>query len=311
MFPGMLDAMSRRDSVLAALVVAIWGVNFVVISWGLDGMPPLTFAALRFALVLVPAVFVVPRPTGPFRLVAAVGAFMSLGQFGLLYSSIHAGMPSGLAALVLQSQVIFTITISSVRLRERPSSAQVAGVALGVVGLVIVGFGRGGHVPLGALLLCLGAGLSWAIGNVISRASGIAGGLSLTVWSAVIVPVPLLTLSLVLDGPHAVGSALADISARSVLSTLFTGILASLLGYAIYTTLLSRYPAAQVAPWTLGVPAIAMVAAWVFLDERPNGAEALGGVLLLAGVLVSMLPVGQRAATPRWRSVERASSRIG
>ena len=186
--------MNRRDSLLAALVATIWGFNFVVIDWGMDGVPPLLFVAIRFMLVVFPAIFFVARPDAPWRVIAAVGVFMSLGQFGFLYVSMDAGMPPGLAALVLQAQVIFTILIAAGVLREIPTTAQVAGVVLGSVGLAIVAVGRGGEVTVVALALCLLGALSWGIGNVVSRASGVKGGLSLTVWSAVVVPVPLLAL---------------------------------------------------------------------------------------------------------------------
>jgi O-acetylserine/cysteine efflux transporter len=130
--------------------------------------------------------------------------------------------------------------------------------------------------------------LSWAIGNVVSRASGIRGGLSLTVWSAVVVPVPLLALSLALDGPHAVGTALADFSWRSAASTLYTAGLASIVGYAIFNSLLSRYRPSAVVPWVLLAPVVAMASAWLLLSQRPNGAELAGGLLLLVGVLTAL-----------------------
>src|SRR6202044_1340660 len=171
----------------------------------MGSVPPLLFAAIRFAVVAVPACFLVPRPPVPFRTVAAVGAFMSLGQFGLLYLSMHLGMPPGLSALVLQAQVPFTIVIAAAVLREPPTRAQVAGVSLGVAGLVVVAVGAGGQVRPVAVVLCLLAGLSWGIGNVVSRAAKAPGGLALTVWSATVVPLPMLGLSLLIDGPSAVG----------------------------------------------------------------------------------------------------------
>ena len=82
--------MSRRDSLLAALVATIWGFNFVVIDWGMGGVPPLLFVAIRFLVVLVPAVLLLPRPDAPWRTIAAIGVFMSLGQFGCLYVAMDA-----------------------------------------------------------------------------------------------------------------------------------------------------------------------------------------------------------------------------
>jgi O-acetylserine/cysteine efflux transporter len=290
--------MNLRDSLLAALVATVWGFNFVVIDWGMHGVPPLLFAAVRFTLVLLPAVFFVRRPAAPWRVVLAVGVFMSLGQFGFLYVAMAAGMPPGLAALVLQAQVIFTVVIAAGVLRERPTCAQVVGVLLGTAGLVVVAAGRGGHVSGAALALCLLGALSWGIGNVVSRASRIPGGLSLTVWSAVVVPVPLLALSLALDGPGAVGAALSSFSWQAVASTVYTAGLASLVGYGIFNTLLSRNPSSAVVPWVLLAPVVAMASAWLLLDQRPTQAELLGGAVLIVGVLVALRPARRPVAVP-------------
>jgi len=287
---------NRRDSLLAALVASIWGFNFVVIDWGMADVPPLLFVAIRFAVVVVPAIFLVARPEAPWRGIAAVGVFMSLGQFGFLYVSMDAGMPPGLAALVLQAQVMFTILIAAGVLRELPTATQVVGVLVGAVGLAVVAVGRGGHVTVVALSLCLLAALSWGIGNVVSRASGVKGGLSLTVWSAVVVPVPLLALSLAVDGPAAVGDALASFSWEAAVSTLYTAGLASLVGYSVFNTLLSRNPSSSVVPWVLLAPVVAMASAWALLDQQPNTAELTGGLLLIVGVLIAMRPPSRPSA---------------
>jgi O-acetylserine/cysteine efflux transporter len=296
---GQAGHVNGRDSLLAALVATVWGFNFVVIDWGMHDVPPLLFAAIRFTLVVLPAVFFVPRPSAPWRTVAAVGVFMSLGQFGLLYVAMDAGLPPGLAALVLQAQVIFTIALAAVVLRERPTRPQVVGVLVASVGLVVVALGRGGHVTVAALTLCLLGALSWGIGNVVSRASGISGGLSLTVWSATVVPIPLFLLSLALDGPTAVGDALAGFTWQAVVSTLYTAGLASLVGYGIFNTLLSRNPSSFVVPWVLLAPVVAMASAWLLLDEVPTPAELLGGCVLVVGALIALRPT-VRTAGPRW-----------
>ncbi|TNM41282.1 EamA family transporter [Nocardioides albidus] len=279
--------MSRRDQSLAALVAVIWGFNFVVIDWGMGEVPPLLFLAARFLAVVVPAVFLLDPPPVPWRTVAAVGVFMSLGQFAFLYVAMDAGMPPGLAGLVLQAQVVLTIVLAAGVLRERPTRPQTLGVVLGVIGLVVVGVGRGGHVPGLALALCLTAALMWAIGNVVSRASGATGGLSLTVWSALVVPVPLVLLSLVLDGPGAVADGVGAFGWRAGVSTLYTAGLASLVGYGIFNGLLSRNPSAAVVPWILLVPPVAIGSAWALLDEVPSSGELIGGAVLVLGVLVA------------------------
>ena len=101
--------MSNKDWGLALLVVLAWGLNFVVIRWGLDGLPPMLLGALRFGLAAFPAVLFIRPPKLPLRWLFAYGITISLGQFALLFSAMHLGMPAGLASLVLQSQAIFTL----------------------------------------------------------------------------------------------------------------------------------------------------------------------------------------------------------
>jgi drug/metabolite transporter (DMT)-like permease len=280
--------MTTRHSLLAVLTAAIWGFNFVVIEWGMAGVPPLLFVAVRFLVVAAPAVLLlVPRPPVAAWKIAAVGTFLSLGQFALLYAAIDAGMPAGLASLVLQSQVVLTILAAAAVLRERPTRPQVAGVVLGTAGLVVVAAGRDGHVPLLALLLCVGAACSWAVGNVVVRALKIPGGLSLTVWSALVVPVPILLLALLLDGPHGLSHGLAAFGWKAVVSTGYTAGLSSLVGYGVWNSLLARYPSAQVVPWVLLVPPVGILSAWLCLGETPGAAELAGGAVLVVGVLVA------------------------
>lgn len=281
--------MSPRHAFLAAVVATIWGFNFVVIEWGMadSGIPPLLFVAMRFAAVVVPAAFFVPRPAASWGTVLRVGIFMSLGQFGFLYTSMDLGMPPGLAALVLQAQVLFTVLIAAVWLGERPTRQQLVGVGIGAAGLVLVGVGRGGHIPLGALLLCLAGALSWGIGNVVSRKAGVRSGLSMAVWSSLIVPVPLVALSCLINGPVTVGHAVLHLGWHALISTAYTAGLASLVGYSIFNGLLARYPASSVVPFVLIAPPVAMVSAWALLKEIPNPAEIIGGVVVLLGVLVT------------------------
>lgn len=294
--------MPPRHAALAVLVAVVWGANFVVIDLGIGDVPPTLFVAVRFVVVLVPAILLVPRPRVPWGDVVLVGLFMSLGQFALLYTALAVGMPAGLASLVLQAQVGLTVVIAAVTLRERPNRAQVVGVLVGAVGLGIVAMGRSTATPALGLLLVVAAATSWAIGNVASRRAsgrgavlpsgerapaGRASGLSMTVWSATVVPVPLFLLALVLDGPDAVATALTHPTLPAVLSTLYTAWFASLLGYGIWNTLLARHPSAAVVPYAMLVPVVGLSTAWLVQGEVPNAWEATGGALLLLGVAVT------------------------
>lgn len=295
---GDNGSMSLRHGLLAVLVMVVWGANFVVIDEGLADVPPLLFLAMRFTCVALPLAFFVPRPAASWRVVVAVGSFMSFGQFSMLYLALDLGMPAGLASLLLQAQVILTIVIATVVLRERPTRRQVVGAAIGTAGLAIVVVAHGVSAPFVPVLVMLGAALSWAIGNVISRSAGVASGFSLVVWSALVVPLPALGLSLVVDGGDEVGRALTHLSGTAIASTAYTAVGASLLGYGIWNSLLARYPASAVVPFVLLVPVIGIGAAWVVQGEVPSVFECVGGAVMLLGVAAATLRGGASDAMP-------------
>ncbi len=290
--------MNLRDSLLAALVAVLWGLNFVAIDVGLhpEGheVPPLLFVAMRFVLVVFPWIFFIRKPDVSWKAIVGVGLFMSAGQFGLLYLSMALGMPAGLASRVLQAQVLLTVLLAAAFLGERPNRRQLAGVVLGVAGLAVVAVGRSAVAPLLPLLIVLAAALSWAAGNVIARKAKAASGLGLVVWSGAVVPLPLAALSLLVDGPDEVIATLTTLQPPTILSALYTAVFASLVGYGIWNRLLASHPSSAVVPFTLLVPVVGMTAAWLALGEVPTPTELAGGLLLLGGVATAVLTVGGR-----------------
>lgn len=273
---------------LALLVVVLWGVNFIFIDLGLRDWPPLLLVAARFTFVVIPAIFFVRFPRGNFRRILLIGVFMSAGQFGLLYTSMALGLPAGLTSIVIQIQAAFTVLVAALVLREFPNRRQVIGILIGLSGLAVIGFSLQSSVPVLAFVVALGAALSWATGNVIAR--GVkdgTNGVQMTVWSAIVVPVPMLGLAALINGPAEVAHALTHPTWGVIASVVYTAGLASLVGYVIWNSLLARFPASQVAPFSLLVPPVGVISAWLVLGDRPTGAELIGGVLLLLGVAVT------------------------
>ena len=273
---------------LALLVVVLWGVNFIFIDFGLRDWPPLLLVAVRFTFVVVPAIFFVKFPHGNFRRILLIGVFMSAGQFGLLYTAMFLGLPAGLTSIVIQIQAAFTVLVAALALKEFPSRRQIIGILIGLSGLGVIGLSLQASVPIAAFLVALAASLSWAIGNVIAR--GVkegTNGVQMTVWSAIVVPVPLFALSVLIDGPAEVAQALTHPTWGVVASVVYTAGCASLVGYVIWNSLLARFPASQVAPFSLLVPLVGVVSAWLVLGDRPTVPELIGGALLLLGVAVT------------------------
>ncbi|HEV2634102.1 MAG TPA: EamA family transporter [Actinocrinis sp.] len=293
----------RRDLTLLLLVIVTWGVNFAVLDVGLNGFPPLLFAALRFALVGSCAL-VVPRPKVKARWVLAVGTFTILGQYSLLYLAMAAGMPSGLASLLSQAQAMFTILFAAIALRERPGLRQLSGMAVGAGGLALVGLAIGGSVRLVALLLMLGSAATWAAGNVSTRFAKPDNGLRMVVWSSLVAPLPLLALSLTTEGVSRDAHALAHASIGSWVALAYTVGFSTLMAMTIYTMLLGKYPADRIVPFNLAIPVVGLVAGYLFMGESVTAMTMLGAAVVLVGLaLVVVKPrdprASARASTPR------------
>ncbi len=281
--------MPRRDALLAAAVACVWGINFVVIHVGLASWPPLLFAALRFTVTAFPAVLFVRRPRGvDWRLVVGVGLFMSAGQFGLLFVGIDRGVPAGLASLVLQLQAAFTVLLAVLFLGERPRRAQLVGGAVAFTGIGLIAADRAGAVPLGALLLVVGAAASWGIGNVCSRLAKAPDPVALLVWSSLVPPLPLAAASLLLEGPAAARDSFVHVDARGLLALAYVVGASTFFGYTTWNALLHRHPATSVAPFTLLVPVVGITGAWIFLGERPGPVEVVGAAIVIAGLALTV-----------------------
>lgn len=284
--------MSLRDGFLALLVVVIWGVNFVVIHIGLIGVPPLLLGALRFLLVALPAIFWVPRPAIALRWLLAYGLTIGFGQFALLFSAMHLGMPAGLASLVLQSQMIFTLLFSALFLGERWQRHQPLALGVAAVGLLVLATQQQGDgISMAGFVLTLGAAASWGAGNVVTRQIGKLGSvdlLGLVVWSALVPPLPFLLFSCWLDGGDRVWFSLTHLGWQSLLAILYLAVMATLVGYVLWGKLLQRYPVAQVAPLTLFVPLVGLLTAALALGERLSMGQWSGIALVLTGLLINL-----------------------
>lgn len=296
--------LSTRQWLMALCIVTIWGLNFVVIKVGLSGgVPPFLLGCLRFVLVFFPAVLWVPRPRLDWRWLMAYGLTINLGQFALLFWAMSVGMPAGLASLVLQAQVLFTLGLSVLLWRERLHAVNVAGLLIAIGGLWMLGMQSLTNAPassqmtLAGLLLTLGAAFSWACGNVINKhmmsrrpadgrpASGGASDLlGVVVWSAAVPIVPFALLSWWFEGPQRLTAVWANLQWGTVLAVAYLAYAATILGYTLWGTLLTRLPTSTVAPLTLLVPVVGLSSAWLLLGEQLSALQMAGAATILTGL---------------------------
>ena len=286
--------MPRRDRLLAALVAVCWGVNFPATALALEHFPPLFLVAVRFILVAIPAIAFIPRPQVPLRWLIGTGLGIGLLQFGFLYLGMAAGMPSGLASLVLQASAPFTVLIAGIWLRERLSRRQVIGISIAVLGLVVIAVHRAQVAALLPVVLTLCGALGWAIGNICSRQAQAPNPFHLTMWMSVVPPVPVLALSLMVEGPQRIWHSLATVATLdalpSVLGLLYIVLIATLIGYGLWNTLLARHPSSVVAPFSMLVPVVGVLASWIAFGELIDSVELVAGAAVVVGVLYASRP---------------------
>jgi len=280
--------MPLRHVLLALLVVAIWGFNFVIIKLSVEALPPILAAALRFAAAAFPAILFVRPPRAPWYIVVGFGLAFGFALYAFLNLSIAWGMPAGLSSIVLQTQAFFTFVLAFLLLGERPSRYQILGALVAFGGIAVIASERiegAGLLPLSLTLL---AALSWGLANVLTKKAGRVNALAFTVWGSLAAPLPLLGLSVAVEGWPAITAALSGFSWTDAGLIAFLAYPATLLGGAIWSWLLGRHPASVVAPFTLLVPITGLASGYLVLGEVITPVEIAGALLVIAGLIVTL-----------------------
>jgi len=274
---------------LALAIVAVWGTNFVVIKISLASFPPFLFAALRYVFALLPAVFFVSRPKVSWGNLCMYGLAVGVGQFGVLYYAINGHIPPGLASLVIQTQVFFTIGFAMFFAKEKLRLYQAVAVAVAVIGLGIIAVHTDATTTVLGLALVVLAGFSWGIANTTSRSAGSINMFSYVVWASAFAVPPLLIISLIFEGGwESMSASLTAAPIGAWVGVLWQSWGNTLFGYAAWGWLLSKHPAAVVAPAPLLVPIFGMGASAFFLSEPLPLWKILAAGLVITGLMVNL-----------------------
>ena len=297
---------SRGDWARAIAVVLIWGLNFVVMKLGLQDLSPMLLGALRFSAASLPFLLFVRPPRGlPWRFVLGYGLAQGVGQFGLLFLGLRLGMTASMASVVMQIQVFFTL-LAAPWLKESVRPAQWLGLAVSMAGLLLIATSHGegpGQMTLIGFVLTTGASGMWAASNVIARRASqsyVYEPFPFIVWSGAVAIAPFFALAVWLDGAATVANQLRALNLTGLGAVLYLALLATLLAYSLWTRLLQRHPAGEVAPFALMVPVVGLWAGVVLLGEQPSAVQWLGTAVVLAGLVVNQWrPIGRPAASVR------------
>ena len=287
----------RLHLLLALAVTAVWGSNFVIIKIALAHLPPLTLAALRFTLAFLPAAFFLKRPNVPWGNLAAYGLAIGAGQFGALFVAMKADITPGLASLIVQSQVFFTIALSMRLTGEKVTPLQWVALALATAGImVILDHAEGSATPLG-IGLVLFAALSWALGNMVSRRAGRVDMLAYVVWASLFAVPPLIILALIFDGWPAITAGISSAGSGTWAAVVWQAVGNTMFGYGVWGWLLSRHPAASITPMALLTPIFGIGSSVVLLGEPLQDWKIFAAALVISGLIIGVL--GPRMLNPR------------
>ncbi|QOJ24633.1 MAG: EamA family transporter [Gammaproteobacteria bacterium] len=281
--------MHLQHIALAIAVAVIWGFNFVMIKAGLDELPPILLCALRFFFAAFPAVFFIRRPNIAFRQVAAFGFVMFALQFTLLFFGMAAGATAGLASLLLQVQVFFTILLAVVFLHEKPSVWQIAGAIISFSGIGLVAANLGGDISALGMGLIIAAAASWGAGNLIVKRLGKIDMLALVIWGSFVAWPPLLLVSFIFEQYFWDLEGLSGLTWRSAAAISYNAYPVTLLGFAAWNWLMSHYPAATVAPFSLLVPVFGFASSAMVLGEPIHSWKVMATALIIAGLGINLM----------------------
>lgn len=276
--------MALKDSMLALLVAAIWGFNFVAIHLGLESFPPFLFSFFRFSLAAIPAVFLIRRGSVPWAVIFKVGVVLGTVKYSMLFLGMKIGMPAGLASLVLQAQVIFTMILSMLFLGDRPSIQQWIGMLIASAGMCLIA--SGGQLGFTAVgFLCtIGAALAWAVANIIIKSAAV-DSYRLMIWMSIIPPLPMLALSAVFEsGQVDVATRLMTPQGFGVVA--YSSLLATVVAFGLWGNLMKKYSANMVAPFALLVPVFGGLSAFLVLGERLTVTNGLAMGLIIGGLVL-------------------------
>ncbi|MCH5687775.1 EamA family transporter [Niabella sp. W65] len=281
--------LSTKHLFLALFTVLIWGLNFIAIHYGLNGFPPLLLCAVRFGLAALPWVFILPRPKAPVKYIVGYGIFTFVMQFGLLFSGIYMGLSTGLASLVLQVQVFFSMGLAAFFFTDKPGIWKICGSLISFAGIGIVAFHMGDSASLIGLVLTVLAALSWSAGNMFSKKVDAESPLSLVVWGNLVAFPFMVGLSFFIEGPERIVSSLQNISLPTVLAILYIVYLSTHVGYGIWGYLLNSYATAAVVPFTLLIPVIGFVSAALILNEPLPFWKIGASIFVMVGLVFNLL----------------------
>ncbi len=279
--------MKQNDLILTIFVTFIWGVNFSVIKLGLTSLDPFILAGMRFLLCALPLVFFIKKPKVAMKYIISYGLLFGVGLWGMVSLGIYFGISAGMASLVLQMSVFFTVILASILLNEEIDITKKLAFLVSLLGLIlIISVTDGSVTSLGLLLVLIGA-ISMSFTNIIIKKAGSKNLFSFMVWASLFSPVPLFILAFLTQGEIVFTNFYDDLDNTAIFSILFQVYPTTLFGYWIWNKLLHKYPISSVAPLSLLVPIFGLAGSYFIFGETIGFIKILASFLIILALLIN------------------------
>jgi len=281
--------MQRKHLVLAILVTLVWGLNFPISKIGLKTIDPFILTGIRFSLAAIPLVFFIKRPNVSFLYLAGYGMIFGVAMWALINLGIEIGVPPGIASLVIQLSAFFTMLWGALIFKENIRANQMLGALLALIGLAGILMTRTGSNEFFGVLLVVLSAVSWSVGNVIIKKSGVKEIFSFIVWASLFPPIPLFLFGYVRHGAAPYLDLMNKIAPEAIFSLTFQVYLATHFSYWGWNSLVRNYPISIVAPLSLLIPVFGITSSVVIGGEHISVAEAASMMVIVAGLFIGMM----------------------
>ncbi|ELI5731515.1 EamA family transporter [Vibrio fluvialis] len=300
--------MQGRDLLLIISVMAIWGFNFSMIKLGVSEMDPLLIAAARFFCATFPIIFFVRKPNVQWRYLMAYGLVFGTGIWGMASCSITFGLSSGMASVLLQTDVLTTVLVGVLLYKEVISARMAAGIVLSVVGLVVSIIYTNGNVTLAGVVFIMISAICWPLAGVIVRKSGTRSAFAFNIWGMLFAPLPLVALSVGMNGWDVLRTTYQQWNSNAWISVLFQAYPTTVFGYWVWNKMVLKYPMSQLAPMTLLVSVFALLSGYAIYDEQLSLAQWVSCSTFLLGIGLVLYPQNKKQPAFEKRTVSTPTS---
>jgi len=294
----MINTNNKMMTYIALLcTILVWGLSFIGTKIALTSFTPFVYIFLRFSLAAVFFLFLLLRRGFPklnardhkkLFIIAFFepGLYFTFETIGLTYTT------ASKASIIISIVPIMVMLLARMILKERINAKSLLGILLSIIGIMVLvlcdpKFSWAFEGSFIGDIFILGAVISASFYMVFARDLGKRlSSVEITSFQTLYGTIFFTPLFILNAGTI----QWAQVSLIAVAAVVFLAIFATILGFLFYNYALTQIPATRAAVFLNGIPVITAMSAWIILDERLTLLQGMGGILVLAAVLVANMP---------------------